>query len=197
MSNRKFHIFVVFIIINILITESASKSNDKYTEGTRFKSVKCQSDKTTISVRYCYMKAISVRIVTLNLGLTFLVPYTSPIYVQLILNYRYGTIFRQVIDTHQHEWCAIMNGGDTNPIIKLTVDQLRKSAGSLFHKCPYEGDLDLNNVTIDEIYEKNEPFRFPEGTYRLDVIVCRNTSQAFKIDVTFENKSPLKESFGR
>ena len=173
----------------------SSKPKDEYVFGTRFKSVKCEADNITVILKYCYLKAISRRIVTFNFGVKILIPYTKPFYVQSILSYRYGTIFRSVIDSKQVEWCGFMSGTEVHPFFKLTIDQLRKSAPSLFHNCPYDGELDLKNVTVNELYREGA-FGFPEGIYRMEILIFRNEGQTFKIIIIYEVKSPLKETFG-
>jgi hypothetical protein len=188
--------FWIIALIIITIYKTDSKSTDKYVDGARFNSIKCQADNTTIIFKYCYMKAISRKMVTMNIGVKFLVPYTKPYYVQFILNYRYGTIFRQVIDTHQYEWCGIMSSGESNPFIDGIISVLRNAAPGLFHKCPYEGDMDLKNVTYDGAAFDHHAKTFPQGTYRIDVFVFKNEKQTVKVAVNFEVKSALKESFG-
>ena len=197
MKHIKIWMCFVLALTIIHICSATSKSTDNYNYGGRFKSIKCQTDNRTLIMRYCYLKALSRAVVILNIGLTFAVPYTKPYYVQLILNYRYGTIFREVIDSHQQEWCGIMSGAETHQWIEYIIGYLRKSAAALYHKCPYVGDLDLKNVTIDtENYNKHQSRIFPEGTYRLDVIIFQNEAQTGKFSVSLENKSPVKESFG-
>jgi hypothetical protein len=88
-----------------------------------------------------------------------------------------------------------MDGSESNLFVKLIIDQLRGSAAGLFHKCPYEGDLDLKNITLDSTkYDKNQ--LFPEGNYRIDIFVFKNNLEKVKIVIGFELKTPLKESFG-
>ena len=149
-------------------------------------------------MKYCNLKAYSRKIVVLNGGVTFIKPISKPFYIQLILNYKYGTIFRQIIDSHQQEWCGIMSGADKHEWIAYIIEILSKSAPGLFHNCPYEGELDLRNVTINPESYGQKARIFPQGTYRLDVIVYRNQTQneAVKVSVNLEIKSMLKESFG-
>jgi len=195
MDNWKSLTCFILLITMFCVHEVSLKSKDEFLIGTRFKSVRCEADNITVILKYCYLKAISRRIVTFNFGVKVLIPHTKPFYVQSILNYRYGTIFRQVIDSKQIEWCGFMSGSDVHPYFKLTIDQLRKSAPDLFHKCPYEGEIDIYNITVNELY-KDAAFYFPEGIYRLDMLIFRNESQTFKIIIIYEVKSPLKETFG-
>lgn len=185
----------IFLIIILSVFEVSSKPKDEYLLGTRFKSVKCEADNSTILLKYCYLKAVSRRIVNLNIGVKILIPYTKPYYVQMILSFRYGTVFRQVIDTKQIEWCGFMSGSNVHPYFKLTVDQLRKSASSLFHKCPYDGEIELKNVTVNELYSESA-FGFPQGIYRFYLFIFKNGKQTFKITTDSEIKSPIKDTFG-
>jgi len=139
---------------------------------------------------------VSRKIVTSNVGVKLLVPYTRPIYGHTIIYYRYGTIFRQIIDTKKLEACAILDGVDTNPLVKLIVDTIKNLAPHLIHKCPYEGDWDLKNLTTDLDLVDKATMLFPEGIYRLELFVFFNDSSTFNISGTAEIKSPLKESFG-
>lgn len=188
---------LVVILQTFSFNEVTSKSTNNYVDGARFNSIKCQADNTTIIMKYCFMKAISRKMVTLNIGVKFLVPYNKPYYVQFVLNYRYGTIFRQVIDTHQYEWCGIMSGGETNPFIEGVISVIKDAAPGLFHKCPYEGDMDLSNITYDGNAFDHHAKTFPQGTYRIDVFVFKDGKQTVKLFINFEVKSQLKESFGR
>lgn len=196
MQKLLLYYFLTLGILVFNVQELFSKSNVRIIDGTRFKSIKCECDNKTIEIRYCYLKAVSRQIVTINVNVKILIPIVKPCYIQLILYYRYGTIFRQAIDTKQVEWCELMNGKEVHQYIKIIIDQLRQSAASLFHKCPYDGVMDFNNITINEIYRNQTSFMFPEGVYRLDIIIFKNQTQTFKIILTFDIKSPLKESFG-
>ena len=95
---------------------------------------------------------------------------------QFILHYRYGTIYREVIDTKKREWCSIMDGMQTHMYIMLIIRQLKESAPKLFHKCPYQGDYQLYNITVDE----SKAFDlFPEGYYKLKTRIAKIGMQWF------------------
>jgi len=59
-------------------------------------------------VRLC-LKLVFRQVVTLNIGGKIISPINKPAYGQVTVNYRYGTIYRQVLDTHPIEWCGIMD----------------------------------------------------------------------------------------
>ncbi|KAL7014214.1 hypothetical protein ACKWTF_015806 [Chironomus riparius] len=188
-------IFVFFIQHFI---EIQSKSEDKFQYiGARFKSIKCQSDNITVITKYCYLKAVSRKVVTLNFGVKLLVLYSRPYYIHSVLNYRYGTIFRQIIDTKKIEVCGILDGIDTNPLVKLVFDMIKsRMPANIFHKCPYTGDWDFNNFTLNLGLVDKATMLFPEGTYRADISLYFRDVITYNLSTTIEMKTPLKESFG-
>lgn len=187
---------IIFFSI-LLIQNVFCKNNENFRAGTRFKSLKCESNATVVKNRFCYLKPVSRQVVTLNIGASCLIPINKPAYGQVIINYRYGTIYRQVLDTHPLEWCGIMDGSATHPLLALLIEQLKGSAPKLFQKCPYYGDIDVYNVTIDRSKNIQKSSIFPEGTYRGELSFTKDGLQIFKVILSFELKSNLKESFGR
>ena len=134
---------------------------------------------------------------TLNVVESIVKPLKKPFYAILfyhILFYRYGNIYREVIDTKKREWCAIMDGGQTHPFVSLVIAQIKGSAPKLFRKCPYLGDYNLYNITVDE--EKAFDL-FPQGFYKTKTMLSNLTENlVFQMDLLFEIKSHLKESMG-
>ena len=194
-NQSKYCLFILAICTQIFY-EIQSKNDKNFTNGARFSSLKCEADNKTILVKFCYLKAVSRKIVTLNFGVKLLVPFVKPYFGQVILYYRYGTIFRQIIDVKKFEICAILDGNDTNPLIKLILEMLKSRAPNLIHKCPYEGDWDLRNFTMNTDLIEGASMLFPQGIYRSDFSLYINDSRTFNISGNFEIKSPLKESFG-
>lgn len=187
----------ITILIILLIQKNINcKNNENFRNGTRFKSIKCDCNTTIATVKYCFLKPVSRQVVTLNVGVIIHTAVVKPIYTQLVIHYRYGTVYRQVLDTHPLEWCGIMDGSATHPLMALIIEQLKGSAPTLFHKCPYIGDLDLSNVTIDRSKNVHKSSIFPEGTYRGELSFAKNEILIYKVTLSFELKSPLKESFG-
>jgi hypothetical protein len=139
---------------------------------------------------------VSRKVVTFNVGINYLVPYTKPYFTHAILYYRYGTIFRQIIDTKKLEVCVIFDAADTNLMVKLIVDMIKSRAPNTIHKCPYVGDWELRNFTINTDLFDKATMLFPEGIYRWDFSSFFNNSKTFNLSVTIEIKSPIKESFG-
>ena len=189
--------FIIFVLFFYHFIEIQSKSEDNFQYfGVKFKSVKCQSDNLTVYTKYCYLKAVSRKIVTFNLGVKLLVLLKKPFYGHGVVFYRYGTIFRQIIDVKKLEFCSILDGSDTNPFVKLMIVMLKIQAPHLIHKCPFNGDWDLRNFTVDSNLMDKVSMLFPEGTYRLDISAFINEKISFNFSGTADVKSPLKESFG-
>lgn len=187
-----------FIFSTILLAYSINCKNDEnFRAGTRFKSIKCESNTTLVIIRYCFIKPVSRQVVTLNIGTNIILSIGKPSYVRVIVNYRYGTIFRQVLDTHPIEWCGLMEGTTSHPLINLIVQQIKGSAPDFFRKCPYFGEMDVKNMTIDRSKNVQKSSIFPEGTYRGELSFTKDDIQIFKVTLSFELKSALKESFGR
>jgi len=140
------------------------------------------------------MKAVSRKIVTLNVGVKLLKSLNKPIYIQIILYYHYGLIYREVINTKKQEWCDIMDEKSTNIYFSHTIAQIKASAPGLMHKCPYEGDVEVKNLTIDD--EKSFDI-FPEGFYKSSMMFFdNNVEPLLLLNITSQHKSNLKESLG-
>ena len=131
---------------------------------------------------------------TLNIAGSVVKPLKKPFYFQFILYYRYGTIYREVIDTKKREWCDVMDGGQTHMYITMLVTQLKESVPKLFHKCPYQGEYNLYNLTVDDAKTFD---LFPQGFYKTKTMLSNLTENlVFQMDLLFEIKSHLKESMG-
>jgi len=194
LNQSKYCLFILAICAQIFYE---IQSNDKnFTNGVRFSSLKCKADNKTTLIKFCYLKAVSRKIVTFNLGVKFLVPFVKPSFGHTIVYYRYGTIYRQIIEIKKFELCEILDGGDTSPLIKLFIDMLKSRSPHLIHKCPYDGDWDLTNFTMNMDLINGASMFFPQGTYRGDFSVYINNSWTFNFSAAAEIKSPIKESFG-
>ena len=186
-------ILIFFQFSTFLVTKCA-KQADSYVRGTRFQSIECEANNSTALVNYCNLKAISRKIVHLNVGVKLLKSFNKPFYVQMILDYRYGLIYREVINTKKQEWCGIMDGKSTHPMLSQTIAQIKGSAPKLFHKCPYEGEVELKNVTLDD--QKSFDV-FPEGNYRFKLLISeKDVKPYFSLILKLQFKSPIKESMG-
>lgn len=186
---KSYFSFLLFIISIILI-----KCDKNEVVKTRFRSVECQADNISAIIENCYVKAVSRRTATLNYKLKLLKVFNKPIYIQMILYYRYGNIYREVIDTKVIEWCEIMDGLTGHLFLMQTIQQIKDIAGDVIHKCPYENFIEVKNLTLDE----SKAFDiFPEGIYKLSWIsYTKNMKIIYRFNVSVLIKSPVKESMG-
>lgn len=58
--------------------------------------------------------------------------------MKIDVHYKYGTVFRNVVNVAPVEWCNQMEGHGTNLFVNMGVDLIRESVPYLFQKCPYE-----------------------------------------------------------
>ncbi|XP_070507825.1 uncharacterized protein [Chironomus tepperi] len=186
-------------VLNLLILSCLSfiecnKNHPAFTYASRFRSIECKADNYTTSVEYCYIKAVSRSVTTLNIHLKNLRPSYKPLYVHMILYYRYGNIYREVINTKRIEWCSMMEGFSAHLFLVQTIQQIKEFADKAIHKCPYDLDIEVKNLTIDDTKGMDI---FPEGTYKLTWISQNKTLHIlWSFNVTVQLKSPLKESMG-
>jgi len=188
-------IFVSAFILSIQIINSARNRETAPKYVVRPNGINCEADNQTVLMKYCFLKPISRYIVTASMGFKYLIPLKKPIYVQMLMLYRYGTIFRQIIDTKQNEWCGFMEGAETFPLIRMMTGHLNSTVPQLIHKCPYEGELDLFNFTLSN-GSPPESQIFPQGYYKLVVIVFKNNRTIVTVKIKGEITSDLKETFG-
>lgn len=183
-------ILLSFLCINFIKCDKRSQ----YTG--RFRSIECDANNKTATIEYCYIKPISRQHATLNFKIHFSEPIPAPVYVQLILYYRYGNIYREVIDTKQIEWCPIMEGMSGHLFLMQIMKLIKPIAGTAIQKCPYKLDIELKNLTLDETRAMDV---FPEGTYKFTWITTttKNYELSWKLNTTLNIKSPLKESMGK
>jgi Protein of unknown function (DUF1091) len=179
-------VFKVFLVIFIL---SQSSAKDRFTTGTRFRAVECIGDNETISFDYCNVKAFSKISTVVNIAFNFLKEVQKPFYIQIIYSYRFGNIYRSMIDSKPIEFCAIMSGFSTNPILKLVTDQLLQAVPNVLHKCPYEkGPMVIQNLTtLNELSNI-----FPRGLYRFELKLFKNTKEIANIKTFFEVKGQIQ-----
>lgn len=186
---------ILFILTLVIIQSNCNKKkNPSLTYASRFRSIECLADNYTAFVEYCYIKAYSRRVTTVNVLFKNLKPSDSPIWVQMILYYRYGTIYREVINTKLIDWCAIMDGLTGHLFLMQTIRQIKSFVGKNIHKCPYGEDIELKNITLDD----GKGFDvFPEGIYKSSWITRNKTMDIlWRFNASIHVRSPIKESMG-
>ena len=132
----KLPLFVLAIIF------SSAFAKDSFTIGERPRGVECIADNETIRVDLCNVKAYSRKIAVYNVAITFLKSVERPIYVQGIFFYRFGTIYREMLNSGVVELCDIIERKTINLILYRSLESLWKSVPNLVHECPLkEGRL--------------------------------------------------------
>lgn len=115
-------------------------------------------------------------------------------FVKHRLEYKYGTIYRTVMEPAAIDWCSFMNGTAYDLFYKVSLDIVRKSMPHLIHLCPYKGELKALNITFD--FGKFAAI-FPQGEYRNFWHWYDDTdSNIFTLVFIGSMRSPIKTSFG-
>jgi hypothetical protein len=160
-----FLIFLLFLISSSTSQRPPTKEDKNLPYSFKFRAVECENfDNSTAILTFCNVKSFSRTFITLNFGYEIFKPLNS-LYVQLIALYRYGNIYREIVDTKVVDFCGAMSGTDFNPFMKMIFDIISKSIPKLFHKCPYEGKEGFYNITMDQETGKKWSI-FPEGQYK-------------------------------
>lgn len=192
-------LLTIFLVLSQVVAngQRPMKPEDKFAKySSRFRAIECKStDNSTAYFTKCYVKSYSRNFQSLNFGIQTLKNLSS-IFVHILTSYRYGNIYREVIDTKLINWCQMMDGVDQNLFFKLILDSIRDSAPGIFHKCPYGGLFEFYNITVtDEVVKKVSIF--PDGQYRYNITISTKPDRIILVmRIDFEIKSPLKTSFG-
>lgn len=178
--------FVIFsiqiILLLIIIPFSASVNRIKH----RIKSVECSSfDNKSLSADFCYIKAYSRKLTTLNMKFNFHRKFSKPFYIQYIIGRKTsGNDCQNLFKSDFIEVCGLMDGLDANPLIKNIIHVMNETAPQLFQKCPYDGELIVTNATFQ--IEKGI-IAFPTGTYCTETNVFDDKKrQVLVVKLTFE-----------
>lgn len=122
---------------------------------SRFKSVKCVSLNESIIFHNCYLRPYSRNYSTVNFAFTHELPFVSPLMASIggdcrrleflmnshclqfdiLIKYRYGTIFRQIFHT-EVDWCDIIGQVSGNKVAMKIAELLKDSVPRLFRQCP-------------------------------------------------------------
>lgn len=193
--------FKLLLLLTLLFFASkvfSKKSKNSYTEGMRFSSVNCKADNISAIYTLCSMKPYSASVVAVNIGIRLLRTLYKPIYIQLIVFYRYGIIYHQVIDTKKIDWCEFMDGSVVNKFFLGIFESVKDVAKDFLHKCPYKpGDIELKNFTLQDTASTVYLNIFPDGFYKMwSIIYDKNENIIANSNITAQFKSHVKESFG-
>lgn len=201
MKHKYKKLFIRITVISaVLLQYSVTPRNpkeDKFGKYvTRFRAVDCKNlHNSTAYITKCFIKNYSRSVSTLNFAVKTVKPLVN-IYLQLVVSYRYGNIYREVMDTKVINWCEVQHGSMFNPLLNFILDVIRESVPNLFHECPYEGFLEFYNITVNDDLAMKMAM-FSDGQYKFNATIYDRPNRIFSILTVFnEIKSPLKTSFG-
>lgn len=162
-------LFGLIILSSIFFSTSSQRPATKEDKNsiyfTKFRSVKCENfDNSSAILSFCFVKPISRTVTSLNFGLEIFKPLNS-FFLRLIANFRYGNIYREIVDTKIVDFCGAMSGTEFNPFLKMSIEIISQSIPNLFHKCPYVGKNEFYNITIDNEISRKWSI-FPNGQYK-------------------------------
>ncbi|CAO1335791.1 unnamed protein product [Diamesa serratosioi] len=158
----------------------------------RFTRTSCNASGVSITPPFCYIKAVSRTVTTLNFG--FNTTRDLNFFIKHHVDYQYGTIYRRIFDFKPFDWCSFMDGSAKNHFFTVSIAIVAKTAQHLLHPCPYKGEVKGLNITYDT---GKFGAVYPQGKYRnfwrLSDDVDPNI-MTYTYDV--EVRSPIKSSFG-
>lgn len=139
--------FVLLVLFFLSSTHAANQC--------KLTALKClQYNPGLFKLEKCFVKAISRNLGKFNIAGTLTRPVSAPLHViyafslqkeiferklqaQLVVFYRYGTIFREVIKGPKLEWCSALKNMKNNAFVMLFYDLLYEKAPQAFQDCPY------------------------------------------------------------
>ncbi|KAG5671042.1 hypothetical protein PVAND_001260 [Polypedilum vanderplanki] len=120
-------------------------------------------------------------------------PMLTP-YFELQLYYKYGTIYREIINVPKINICEVTKIIKTNTLWRGVYDFTQKLLPGVIHECPY------NEYVVKDISFHDIPtaFHFPQGDYRAIAYIYDSFESESLVNVTLvlSLQSPIKDSFG-
>ncbi|CRK96825.1 CLUMA_CG009953, isoform A [Clunio marinus] len=79
------------------------------------------------------------------------------------IHYRYGTIYREVMQFPRFEFCKLMDLGTSNKLIEVILRNINITTPGLLHRCPYK-NIDIKDQPI---LASSIPSMIPSGDYKM------------------------------
>ncbi|KAG5669263.1 hypothetical protein PVAND_017154 [Polypedilum vanderplanki] len=181
---KTIEIFFIIFFLSFSIISAENEIKEEF--GIKFTKIDCKSDDVWVSLHHCLITESSA----LDIAGKSLKSITKPIDVHVILSIKLGPILYPIID-YKLEWCAIMSGEEKNMVVSLAIALVRDSMPSLFHECPYSGEYEVKNFTLDETMNTAVSQFVPSGKYKLEVSVIKDEKSIVKVGLNMEVKSSL------
>ena len=130
---------MVVLLLFIFVIVSTVTPDPLQGYSYRFTSVKCSNGSAlqTTKDQFCYIKNFSRNLSTINFGLTVTRPLNI-IYLKYSIDFKYGAVFRNIINPPVLEWCAFYKENSKNVLLNTLLDMIRDSTPGLLHNCPYQ-----------------------------------------------------------
>lgn len=161
----------------------------------RLKSVKCDIGDAADIVKIHVCKIKPARNYTMFLlNSTMFKQLNAPIYYKVVFFYKYGLIYRQVINIPEYEVCSMLrNINNAHPAIKAAIDTIGKSIEQLMKGCPYSA----GNYSIKIIHDySNFPSIIPSGMYKCNITMkLPEYRKSMSLSYEAEVISSIKTSF--
>lgn len=120
-------------------------STKNFDQKTRFKSIFCNNNATDyMKFHVCKVKVTRYNS-SLEISVNMIKPLVAPLNVHVIILYKYGQIYRQILSVPQIEACWVMkNLNEAHPIIKSSFEVLGESIKPFLKGCPYFGTYNVS-----------------------------------------------------
>lgn len=191
---------LVFLLLTSYLTKAQREptaEEKKRQYSSRFGGVECKNfDNSTAYITKCSIKAYR-NFTALNFAYVIVKSLRRPVYIQAIAQYRYGNIFRDILNSHKRDFCDFLSNMDVNPVLKMILQGYLNSIPNFPKKCPISEGAEFSNMTINNADATVNNIWYPEGNYKYIIKIFKSDKQPlieiiYKVNV----KSPIKESFG-
>lgn len=177
-----------FVLMRVLFDEK-----DPEFQRSRFKSMKCISENTSIiKFTYCRVK-VTRNSSGLAINMTFHPRLQRPLNLRLTTHYKYGQIYRQIFQVPEFELCrALKNFNQLPPFIRAVFDVFGETIAQVLKGCPFINKMDL--LVLADVTKF--PSIFPSGMYRSDVYISTtNKTKLVHFAVEIEMVTSIRTSF--
>jgi hypothetical protein len=181
------------LVILAIFASKSSADNDADELGIKFKKVQCWADNKLVSLHHCYIKNYSPEVASLNIAGKSLKPIDKPIDIHVIVSIGMGPMFYPVIN-YKLEWCAIMSGETKHIVVSMITAVVQEAMPGLLHECPYSGEYEVKNFTLDESLNLAASQFVPSGNYKVELNVMKDVRKIVNVELVVEVKSSLTDN---
>lgn len=114
--------------------------------------------------------------------------------MEIVFQYKYGTIYRDVLHVKRFDWCDAMNRRSAqNLVTKFIVDLAEENVPAMIHRCPY------NQIIVDKVSMKTVSVGsiFPSVDYKFLAYLRDSNDDLLGTALLIASfNSTIKENFG-